>query len=128
GRAPLRHVRMLEVLRRVARHADPFHHAARADVLDRRERDDLVEPDLLEAEREHCAGRLARIALIPVVASEAPGDLDSGNKPGLVQPYDAGELARALDFDRPQPPAPPGQDSALPLDERRAPLAAERPR
>jgi hypothetical protein len=48
---------VVEVLTRIARHADLLHHPLRPHVLHRGERHDLVEPELLEPERN--AGRAA---------------------------------------------------------------------
>src|SRR4029079_522797 len=56
----LREARVVEVVDWVVRHADALHDRATAHVRGDRERDDLVEADRLEAERERRLGGLGR--------------------------------------------------------------------
>jgi hypothetical protein len=44
---------MVEIISRVVPHADPFHHAARANVGRHRERHHLVEIQRVKRTREH---------------------------------------------------------------------------
>src|SRR5262245_7089884 len=73
-----REARVVEVAGGVALQADPLHHRARAPVPRHREGDDLVEPESLEAEGERRARGLGGVAPSPVLAREAPADLDRG--------------------------------------------------
>ena len=57
--------RMVEVVRGVVGHAQPLHDSTRADVGRDRERHDLFQADILEAETDSLAGRLRRLAVSP---------------------------------------------------------------
>ena len=68
--------RMIEVTGRVADQADALHDAPGTHVLRDRERHDLLEPDLLEAEPKRLARRLGGVPVAPVLPGQAPADLD----------------------------------------------------
>jgi hypothetical protein len=55
-------VRVVEVASRVAHETDPLHDPNGADVLGHRERDDLLEAEVLEAEAQRLPGGLGRVA------------------------------------------------------------------
>jgi len=101
--------RMRKVIGRVVRHAQPFHDSPRAMVRNRREGDDLVQPELLEAKGEGGACALSGVPVSPVFACEAPTDLhgrgEVGVKARLSQTYEAEEWGALYDLNRPQTPA-----------------------
>src|SRR5664279_2221300 len=105
---PFGDARMLEICSGVA-HADAFHDGARSRVADSRERDDLVEPDPLEAGTEGFARGLARQAPAPETAAQTPPDLDAGrarqHPAGDGEAHEADELARLDELHGPVAPA-----------------------
>ncbi len=56
---------MVEVVSGIVGHAQSLHDRARADVGWDRERHDLVQPDILEAEADSLAGGLGRVSVSP---------------------------------------------------------------
>src|SRR5262245_15193517 len=72
---PHREQRVVEIVRRITRHADPLHHTSRARIAWHGERDDLLKPEHLKAASEGCPRTLCRISLTPVLRAEAPSDL-----------------------------------------------------
>ena len=57
--------RMVEVVSGIVGHAQSLHDRPRPDVGWDRERHDLVQPDILEAEADSLAGRLGRVTVSP---------------------------------------------------------------
>src|SRR4051794_35324457 len=102
---PLRQDRVVEILLRRPRHADPLHHGPRTGVVGHREGYDFLEPELLEAVANRGAGRLAGVALPPMLSGEAPADLDAGRERrrevDVGQPDEADEWGDSGDLDRP---------------------------
>ena len=96
------------------------------------ERDDLRQPDILEAERECTTGSLAGISVAPGPPGQPPADLDSRHemcrKPRPRQPGKADELTRLGDLQRPQAKAELVELSLYPIDHRGAVRADERAR
>ena len=129
-RAIGRQVRVVEVVGRVARHPDPLHHGPRADVRRDGERHDLLEPSLLEPEREGGPRGLGRVAVAPGLGRQAPADLDRGRERRLEvrrgQPGEADERPVRAPLQRPQPEAVVGPPPHDPVDERVALLARQR--
>ena len=78
-------------------------------VEGRGEGDDLVQPGVVEPVAQRGAGRLAGVAVPPVVGMEPPGHLDRrrARQRGVhpVQAHHAGERRPPGDLDRPQAPA-----------------------
>ena len=101
-----RHARMIEIVGRIVRHADPAHDRPRAHVRGRRERDQLLGAQC--AERVGCARErgLGRVALPPVLGREPPADLDAGREMRLErrhdEPDEADERRDARHLDRPR--------------------------
>lgn len=67
---------MIEIVLGAVRHADPGHHAARFPVPDGRERQDLLEVELLEAEAQRGERALGRIAAPPECRGQPPPDFN----------------------------------------------------
>ncbi len=122
--------RVVEVLVRIARHADPLHHRPRALVRRRRERHQLVELEVGEREGRGGARRLAGVAVAPGAAGEPPAELHRGREVGIeadrLQARVADELAAGLE--RPQAPAALVEARLDLVDERVALLARHRRR
>ena len=104
---------MVEIVGGVVTHAKPLHHPPRWLVDDRRERDDLIELERVEAVGDCRAGGLGRVAVAPVGARQSPADLDRRGevrpKAGLVEADEANERRDADDLDCPQAPAALGE-------------------
>src|SRR5580704_14444967 len=115
---------MVEILRRVAAHAQALHHPARAPIAYRGERHDLLQIALDETECDRRRGRLACKALTPEGSSQTPTDLDSrceGDRDvhgGEAREADEAPLVRKLDG--PQPVAAPFKARLRALDHRDA--------
>src|SRR4029450_2675990 len=80
-----REERMLKVVRWVARHAEALHDSPRTDVADGREGNDLLEAQMVEAEGDGCPSPFRRVAASPVLACEAPADLDGRAEVGFEE-------------------------------------------
>lgn len=108
-----RELGMIEVLPGIARHSEALHHRARAEVGWHRERDNLRESVLVEADSTRLARGLAREAAPPSRAREAPGDLDRGREMRVeadaMQPHESDEGLTAFDFHGPGPEAVLGE-------------------
>ena len=71
---------MIEVVRRIARHAELLHHAPGSQVGGDRERDDLVQRQGFEAVLYRGASAFSGEALAPMSRRQSPGDFDAGCK------------------------------------------------
>ena len=71
---------MIEVIRGVARHAELFHHPARADVCGHSQGHDFGKLQMFEPVAQRGAGAFGGQAAIPMLESEAPADLDAGGE------------------------------------------------
>lgn len=124
--------RMLEVVGRVVTHAETLHDPPRTFVADRREGNDFVEAQLIEGEGDGCASAFGRIAASPVLACEAPADLDGGREVGvearLCKANEADELSALDELRSPQPPSALRDQHSLALGDRIAVLAREQGR
>src|SRR5262245_54673099 len=98
-----RQERVIEIVAGVPAHPDFLHDAARSSVLDRRDGDDLREPNLLEAKRERGAGAFRRVPAAPVVGPEPPPDLGGRKEWQCRQANKPGECRDPGDLDRPEP-------------------------
>ena len=75
--------RVIEVVGRVVHHPDPFHDAARAQVVGHGHRDDLVELQLLEPERQDGPRSFGGVAPAPVFGRQPPADLHARREGSL---------------------------------------------
>jgi len=102
----LRKERVLEVVGCRARHADAFHHAARAPVRQDREGHDLLQAEAAEGEVQGMAGGLRGEASSPAPGIQSPADLHAGREmrvePGNRQPDEADEVRLAGNLHSPQ--------------------------
>ena len=73
-----RKVRMVEIVRRIVRHAELFHDAARAQVAYGREGDDLLEADVLESHTKGGTRRPRWHSHAPMGERQTPPDLHAG--------------------------------------------------
>src|SRR5262245_35916370 len=93
---------MVEVLRWIARHAEPFHYAARAEIGRYGKRHDLSKTQLFKAEPENRPSTLCGISTAPVLRSETPSNLNAGSKVRLEtgdrQPNESRERRDACDL------------------------------
>jgi hypothetical protein len=71
-RMPLGQRRMIEIVRRIVNHADPFHDLSRGEVAWHGERHNLAEPQILEAQHQYGPRRLGGVSTTPVFRGEAP--------------------------------------------------------
>src|SRR5687768_14561729 len=69
--------RVIEVVAVVVRHAESLHHCNRSHIRGDGERNDLVEPVVIESEGDGSLGALGRKAVTPVCPREPPPDLDA---------------------------------------------------
>ena len=112
---------MVEVIGRVAVHPDALHDRPRPAIGRHRERDDLVETDVVEAERQRAPRRLGCVPVPPMPAREPPTDfhgLPAQRDRRRPEPHVSDERRDVRDLDRPQAPAvsvPLGFDA---IDER----------
>jgi hypothetical protein len=97
---------MIEIVLRIARHPEFFHHAPRAPVLRHGERDDLLEPGLLEAEFQRRHRALGRVAQAPMIEGQPVSQLNAGREGSLEARHretdEADERSDARNFDRPE--------------------------
>src|SRR4051794_36399399 len=104
-----RNARVVEVVGGIARHPEALHHAHRAGVPRRGERDDLLEAQLLEAEAERGPRAFRGVAEAPGVTRQPPADLDRGSEWGiecdLGEPGEPDERGVRSPLHRPQTPA-----------------------
>jgi hypothetical protein len=114
-------VGVVEVVVGVARHPELLHHTPGTGIGRDGHRDDLVKPNLTEAELDTRSRRLGGIAAAPVLAGQPPPDLDRRGEVGLeitlgqadeaderrsVENLDAtDDFDPAEHLDRPQPPS-----------------------
>src|SRR5690348_9936212 len=105
----LRHAGMIEGRCLVLTHAKTLHHCARAPVDQRRERNDLLEPEHGEADPQRAPGAFGGESLAPEGMREAPADLDARRQWQLYRRHAkadvADELAGRAEFRGPQAPA-----------------------
>ena len=73
---------VVEIIGRVARHAEALHDGDRSRVRWYGERHDLIESHVVEAECQRSACRFSRITEAPVCASESPADLHARGEMG----------------------------------------------
>src|SRR5579883_1501528 len=79
-RMPLGDRRVVEVIGLRSRHSDPLHDGPRSEIRCGRERDDLLQSQVPEAEFEGRAGGLGGVAAAPMRAGQPPADLDAGRE------------------------------------------------
>src|SRR6267154_1194877 len=100
---------MVEIVGRVARHADLLHHPARARIGRYRDRYDLLQPRHLEAEGEHGPRAFGRVPKPPMLGGEAPSDLDGRREvcfeAGRREAHEPRERRDAWDLHGPEPEA-----------------------
>jgi hypothetical protein len=97
---------MVEIAGRLPDQADPLHHPPRPFVLWDRERHDLIQPDLLEAEPQRLTGCLGGIPVTPMLPRQPPADLHHRPVRHVIrrpQPHVADEGRHVHDLDRPEP-------------------------
>jgi hypothetical protein len=87
--------RMVEVVSGIARHPELLHDSTRANVSDRRDRDDLVQLEHVETVSQDGPSAFGRISFAPMRHVQPPSDLDAGLKgrvvPGRREPDESGE-------------------------------------
>ena len=91
-------LRMIEVVRRIVRHPDLLHHAARWDILFRCEGDDFFQSESFEGVCENRARSFCCESAIPMRGGKPPQDLDARREMRVEfrhrKPYAPGELPR----------------------------------
>src|SRR5579864_8247924 len=112
---------MIEIVRRVVGHAEPFHHAPRPDVSRNRERHQRLKPDLLERVPHHLPRALGSQPLPPMIGRESPANLDTRRKRALErrhgQPHKPDKRTIPPELRRTEPETVFPEMSFNPLDE-----------
>src|SRR4029078_513989 len=113
--------RVVEARGRVLRQSDSLNARAGTPILRHGERHDLVEADLLEADRHGTSCGLRRVAMSPVATRQSPADLDPRAVREVVRrPQDdvADEWRHVGHLDGPEAPAMAVPLHLDPIDER----------
>jgi hypothetical protein len=103
---PLGQQWMLEVVSRIAGHPELLHDSTGAKVPDRRDRDDLAEPEHVETMSQDGPSAFGRISFAPTRHVQPPSDLDTGLKwrvvSGRREPNESGERCHPGNLGRPE--------------------------
>ena len=76
----------------VGAHPETFHHGDGTAVRGHRERDDLVQPGLAEAEGERNPRRFGGVPVAPGWKGETPADLHAGREVGLERGHQQADV------------------------------------
>lgn len=68
---------MVEIVRWIVGHPKAFHYSPRSLVLWNRERNDFLQRERSESERNRCASSLRRVATSPILHGKTPTHLDT---------------------------------------------------
>jgi len=100
---------MVKVSMRIARQAQPFHHAARTKIARNGEGDDFSQPEITEGMAQHLSRTFGRQTLSPVVLRQPPANFDTGcersGEFGNGKPDETGQESALSDLSREEPKA-----------------------